>query len=70
MASILTAQQQIPSTTLNIQTALAAAASGGSELLHSPSNPTSTNQITQQQLHNLPSDLLYQAALLAATQLG
>nr|CAD2206146.1 unnamed protein product [Meloidogyne enterolobii] len=58
---------------VNIQTALAAAASvGNNELLHSPSNPQSANQLTvtqQQQLQSLPPELLYQAALLAA-QLG
>jgi hypothetical protein len=71
LANVLTAQQQIPNTTLNIQTALAASG-GGNELLHSPSNSAPTNQMlaNQQQLQNLPPDLLYQAALLSATQLG
>uniref|UniRef100_A0A914MVK5 Uncharacterized protein n=1 Tax=Meloidogyne incognita TaxID=6306 RepID=A0A914MVK5_MELIC len=78
LASAIAAQQQqqrIPNAALsvNIQTALAAAASvGNNELLHSPSNPQSANQLTvtqQQQLQSLPPELLYQAALLAA-QLG
>ncbi|CAK5053154.1 unnamed protein product [Meloidogyne enterolobii] len=68
--------QRIPNAALsvNIQTALAAAASvGNNELLHSPSNPQSANQLTaaqQQQLQSLPPELLYQAALMAAAQLG
>ncbi|CAK5013406.1 unnamed protein product [Meloidogyne enterolobii] len=80
LASAIAAQQQqqqrIPNAALsvNIQTALAAAASvGNNELLHSPSNPQSANQLTaaqQQQLQSLPPELLYQAALLAAAQLG
>ncbi|KAL7080122.1 hypothetical protein ACQ4LE_000407 [Meloidogyne hapla] len=73
LASVISAQQHLPSPALsvNIQTALAAATAGGNDLLHSPSNPQSANQLVQQQqLHNLPSELLYQAALLAATQLG